>query len=336
MDHDNYDDDAKAIQNWHDIFDGSNFTSRLSSSEEDIEPLNVSVKKPVKKRIFTAPDNRPKINLETLNNKLDLILRRVSMIEEKVDLVSSDMTAYSSIINKGLAIMSNVDTHTNDHKVSVMEEAKVVEVNESEAKVGAEVEEAEVKEAEVKEAEVEEAKVEEAEDEIAVESEGEAKVEEAENEVEEVKDEKVAEDITSIGNKRIETDVSTVKEVEDTTSFVPFYNKENYACEDNYTVLTGNNIDTKIMILGDSDKIVLYPFASKILNKEYQYWAYPLEINTSEGVNLGTSYFNLILDKNGLYVMIPETNYYETNDNEKIDFSFIDRPFYLKYHGILV
>ena len=54
-----------------------------------------------------------------------------------------------------------------------------------------------------------------------------------------------------------------------------------------------------------------------------------------DNVHLGTSYFNMIVDGNGVYTMIPESNCYETSDNVKIDFAILDRPFYLKYCGVL-
>jgi len=419
MGDDNYDDDAKAIQNWHDIFDSGNFTSKISSSDEEIEPLNVSVKKPVKKRIFAAPDNRPKINLETLNSKLDLVLRRISMIEEKTDLISSEMTSYSNIINRGLTITPNntsnvlnnpnianpvsdsTDTKVSEESEIVEEDTKVAEVEDTKvAKVAKEedtkvaeeedtkvakeedtkeedtkvAEESEIVEEDTKVSEeseiiVEDTKVSEEENtnvfEIIDEDTNEVEIVERESVPEDVKEnsselsgdmkeedtkeeakedakENAKEDDTLIDNKRIESNSSIIEEknvepvVEpDITSFVPFYNKENYACEDNYTVLTGNNVDIKIMLLGDSKDIVLYPFAMQVLNREYQYWAYPFEIITLNNITMGVIYFNLIIDKNGIYTMIPETDYYETNNNDKIDFSSLDKPLYLRYNGIL-
>jgi len=112
--------------------------------------------------------------------------------------------------------------------------------------------------------------------------------------------------------------------------FSPYYNKENYGCSDNHSILVGNTLDIKVMILGDSDRITIYPFGKKSIKNDFIEWGYLADISAKENKDiLGNIYLNLVT-QGDLYVMEVATDYYEPPEGDKIYLSSLDKPFIIK------
>lgn len=401
-------DEVHTLQNWYDAFQSADFSSKyVPSDDEQIVPLNVSVQRP--KRSVEFPSNRPKskINLESLNDKLETIIRRISLIEEKVDQASSEITLLTSIINSKLPSVGypNIHKALSSDETSDSEEIAKNETSEDEVQNDdVPADETQYVEVEiVEDTQIEEDIIEVLPKDVSVDNiqtsniqvneiqtsdilTNETPIEEVpiieipDDEIvpeENVSIESTVDETSSIESPSSETPTSETPtsevlssetpssevvsgettsnetppleilvaetqtsdpvsdDITDTvTTYVPYYNKENYACSDSYSILAKDTLNIRVMILGDSDKISLYPFGKAVIDVEYSEWSLCCDIITYEGQILGNMYFNLIR-QSGLYVMIPETDYYETEQNRQIDLSEVQRPFYISYEGRL-
>lgn len=285
MEESKYDEEAVILQNWDEIFRSANFDTNLESKED--EPINVSIKKSEKKVNFDANRIKPKINLETLNDKLNLILKLISSNEEKVDQLASELTSLTSLCFQ---------------KLSSISEEKIYETKTEEKIVEDHFSKTEIKEKVINVS------------------------------LEPILEEK--ELIVEKSGLIIEEPITIVEEIpislDENRSFKPFYNKENYTCTDNYTLLTKTTLSVKVIILGDSDTITIYPFGKNVVSGDFQEWSYQGIICTDISYKeLGIIYFNFTL-KDNIYIMEPDSNYYEDTENNKIPLSSLDRPFIVK------
>ncbi len=390
-----YDEDTTTLQNWNDVFENSEFPyGRIE--EQDREPFNVSVKKSETSVNFNTNRSRPKINLETLNEKHDLALKQISHMEEKIDHMSSELTMLtalftsklSSVVNmhKSINMSSDENRDSSEIKSSPSTEKGSIEIiqsidsqSESEPERDAEkqtnpnlaeleqevdndlgedklddvveISEGDLGEdkpddvVEISEGDLGEDKL----DDVVEISEGDLGEDKPDNntgialndqepvpgelngKVEEIPD-NIESNSSIVPPEEVESLVDCSKEM----IFKPFYNKENYACTDNYTTLIGNYIKMEVVILGDSDKMHIYPFGKYMIDdieRNFQERSYPAKISydyDNPPEEIGTVYLNFYPDETmRKYIFTPASDY-ETPDEEKVSFSTLIMPFTIK------
>lgn len=116
--------------------------------------------------------------------------------------------------------------------------------------------------------------------------------------------------------------------------YKPFYNKESHVSSQNFCYLCNDNLTFRIVIMADSDSIVLYPFGKQKISKEYQPWTYPGYLKGNEDEIIGSIDLQLKLH-NGIYTLTPDSNLYETEMNEKRLLNDVERPFSITFENKL-
>lgn len=116
--------------------------------------------------------------------------------------------------------------------------------------------------------------------------------------------------------------------------YKPFYNKESYVSSQNFCYLCNDNLTFRIVIMSDSDSMILYPFGKQRINKEYQNWSYPALLKNDEDEVIGNIELNFKLH-NGIYILTLERDVYETENNDKIFLSEVQRPFSITFENKL-
>lgn len=117
-------------------------------------------------------------------------------------------------------------------------------------------------------------------------------------------------------------------------SYKPYYNKEAYMSSQNFSYLNNDELTFRILIMGDSSNIILYPFGKQKINKEYQTWQYPGYLRDDNDDNIGSVDLTLFVDS-GLYALRIDNDFYETDNNEKKSISELPRPFTIIFENKL-
>lgn len=123
------------------------------------------------------------------------------------------------------------------------------------------------------------------------------------------------------------TDLPVMEEIKYKT-YKPYYNKENYRCNDNQTLLSENKLYIILSIMGDSDSITIFPFEKKKIINRIALGTYSFNINVSEKTE-GIMYFNL-QKRNGIYSFKNCGDFYETLEGDNILLDTLPKPYQLE------
>lgn len=117
------------------------------------------------------------------------------------------------------------------------------------------------------------------------------------------------------------------EEEEKIERFTPYYNKAEYVFEDNYTELRGGKMDMNVMIAGDSDQILIYPFGNQKSPFECDELFHEFNVLDEDLNSLGVTYLKFA-KKDGLDCLFSKDNVFEDNNGVEKKLTDIKRPFY--------